>query len=64
MSEVEPAIAHLACPTCDEIIDVPIIVSAEIVEGSIRASVQDIEEQVVWDHVLAMHGPDLGAGVA
>ena len=60
MSAVEPAVAHMECPTCGEVVDVAIPVKVTIdANMGMFAEVDQAgwSAQEVWDHALAAHGP-------
>ena len=68
MPEVEPAIAHIGCPydDCLTVLNVVIPVTVSLQHVSPRQQVltaqvehEQVDVQPVWDHVLAVHGPQI-----
>ena len=63
MARVEPAVAHIACPQCEDVVDVEIPIVVTLDNGGrgpmMRAEVDQEawSAQELWDHVLAKHGP-------
>jgi Fe2+ or Zn2+ uptake regulation protein len=65
MTEVDPAVAHIQCSQCEEIIDIEIPVSVELRTSesaqymSVGIDDTDWSPQALWDHQLSAHGPKI-----